>query len=350
MTVSASLRLLAQYPESAAVFRRFPALLKKAGKRRRKALEEGVTVPQILIVSTTQRCNLTCRGCYSAGRGLAPESELSEEKVQGILAEAKDLGVSMVLLAGGEPLLSRTWLEALGAEPDLLGMVFTNGTLLTDEMADWFAAHRHIVPLISLEGERDKTDARRGAGVYDQARAGMKKLLANRLPYGVSVTLTRENLDEALADRFSEDLIQQGCRLFVYVEYVAVEEGTRDLLLSAAQIERIVEFIEARLDCPDAVYVAFPGDESLFDGCLAAGRGFVYLQENGDLAPCPFAPFSDVSLKDTDLRKALASPLLRAIRENHELFKEGEGGCTLWSNRDRLEDLIGLTSGPTFGF
>jgi len=45
------------------------------------------------------------------------------------------------------------------------------------------------------------------------------------------------------------------------------------------------------------LFVAFPGDEDLYGGCLAAGRGFVHISPEGRLEPCPFSPFSDVSLK-----------------------------------------------------
>ena len=49
------------------------------------------------------------------------------------------------------------------------------------------------------------------------------------------------------------------------------------------------------------LYLAFPGDESDYDGCLAAGRGFVHVSADGNLEPCPFAPFSDVNLKGLSL-------------------------------------------------
>ncbi len=58
------------------------------------------------------------------------------------------------------------------------------------------------------------------------------------------------------------------------------------------------------------VFVVFPGDEEQFGGCLAAGRGFVHVGPDGSLEPCPFAPYSDVSLKTTPLREALGSKLL----------------------------------------
>ena len=56
--------------------------------------------------------------------------------------------------------------------------------------------------------------------------------------------------------------------------------------------------------------------------------------------PCPFAPYSDANVRDVPLRDALASPLLLAIRDNHERLTETSGGCALWSQREWVQSLL----------
>jgi len=75
-------------------------------------------------------------------------------------------------------------------------------------------------------------------------------------------------------------------------------------------------------------------------GCLASGRGFVHISAEGNLEPCPFAPYSDTSLKDLTLKDALSSEFLRKIRENHQNLKETKGGCALWENRQWVASLL----------
>jgi hypothetical protein len=41
----------------------------------------------------------------------------------------------------------------------------------------------------------------------------------------------------------------------------------------------------------------------------------------------------------TPLKDALASPLLKAIRDNHAELKETRGGCALWRKREWVEGL-----------
>jgi MoaA/NifB/PqqE/SkfB family radical SAM enzyme len=131
-----------------------------------------------------------------------------------------------------------------------------------------------------------------------------------------------------------------GCRGFFYIEYVPVSENEKSFALSAedkaALLARCGE-LEARYP---AIFIQFPGDEEMYGGCLASGRGFAYIGAGGELTPCPFSPVSDRNVKDLPLKSALASPLLKTVRDSRGLLKESEGGCALWSNREWLEGLV----------
>jgi MoaA/NifB/PqqE/SkfB family radical SAM enzyme len=105
------------------------------------------------------------------------------------LSEASEHGVAMVMLAGEEPLLSADWLCAMGAHSDMLGLVFTNGTLIDASRASWFAEYRHIIPVLSIEGGEAQTNARRGRVVYAKVNQAMYDLRSAGIPCGVSFSL-----------------------------------------------------------------------------------------------------------------------------------------------------------------
>lgn len=340
LSVKTATSVLAAYPASAPAFARLGKGLKKAESSRVKLTKDGVEVPPLMIVSTTEACNLTCMGCYACACHRKPGDELPDERVAEILDEASGLGVSIVLLAGGEPLLSHGWLDAMGRHDEMVGMVFTNGTLFDKDRREWFAAHRHIIPVFSIEGSESQTDARRGSGVYAKVSEAMHDLRTDKVPFGTSITVTSQNIDSLLQDEFVEEYIQKGCRLFVFVEYVPVEPGTEPMVLSKADKKRLNEFSITNSGKYPALFIPFPGDEEQYGGCLAAGRGFVHVSAGGDVEPCPFAPFSDTNLKNVSLKSALTSGFLAKVRENHHLLKEGDGGCALWHNRAWLADLI----------
>ncbi len=332
--------VLAAYPASASAFARLGKGLKKAESSRARLANEGIEVPPLMIVSTTEACNLACVGCYSCAHNRKTNNELPDERIAEILDEASGLGVSIVMLAGGEPLLSHGWLDALGRHDEMAGIVFTNGTLFDELRREWFAEHRHMLPAFSIEGSKIQTDARRGSGVYAKVSEAMRILRSDKIPFGISVTVTSQNIDSILHKEFTEEFVQKGCRLFVFVEYVPVEPGTEPMGLSTADKKRLNEFAVTSARKYPALFIPFPGDEEQYGGCLAAGRGFVHVSAGGDVEPCPFAPFSDTNLKDVSLKDALASGFLSKVRKNHHLLKEGDGGCALWHNREWLTDLI----------
>lgn len=319
------------FPASRKALARFLAYLPKAAKRRSVWAKRNVVVPPLLIVSTTRSCNLRCAGCYAQTQGTG--DEMTKPQIDGLMAQAVDIGCAVMLLAGGEPLLSDAWLEAVASRSELLGLVFTNGTLLDDKRADWFAAHRSMIPLFSVEGDARRTDERRGDGVARCVEQAMGRLKERKIPFGLSVTTGEHNIQDVTNLDFLEPFVALGCRLCVYTEYVPVDENTQLLALSEDSKRRLTDFCEQASKKANLVLITFPGDETMHNGCLAAGRGFAHVSASGELEPCPFAPASDRNVLRMPLADALASPLFRKIRSESHLLHEGVGGCAL---RNRL--------------
>jgi MoaA/NifB/PqqE/SkfB family radical SAM enzyme len=217
----------------------------------------------------------------------------------------------------------------------MLFPLFTNGLLIDDAAIQEIKSQKQIIPVISVEGFENETDARRGAGVYEQIQSVFRRLNKASVFWGTSITVTSENIETVTGKEFIENLISQHCRLFFYVEYIPVEEGSDSLVLNEHHRKTLMSKIEsARKEYP-ALFIAFPGDEEDLGGCLAAGRGFIHISPDGRLEPCPFAPFSDSSLKE-----ALQSEFLRKIRDNHSELNESVGGCALFHKKDWMKSLL----------
>ncbi len=69
---------------------------------------------------------------------------------------------------------------------------------------------------------------------------------------------------------------------------------------------------------------------------MAAGRGFLHINAQGGVEPCPFAHVAADSIRSVSLRKALESPFLRSIRENQNWLSKPLVGCALYEHRDEL--------------
>ena len=343
--VADAIKATLKNPRESAFMLRFAAASRAASKRRAEAEKNGEHVPPFLIASITSACNLHCAGCYSrcndATTDDEPERQLTGDQWLRIFEEAEELGVSFILLAGGEPLLRRDVIEAAAKKPSIMFPIFTNGLLIDEKYLDLFDKNRNLVPVISIEGDRAFTDERRGENVYDMLREKIDDIKARGLIFAVSITVTKDNIREVTSDEFIKNLAGRGCKAVVYVEYVPVSEGSSDLAPGDAERAYLDERISALRESElDTMFISFPGDEKSSGGCLAAGRGFFHINSHGGAEPCPFSPFSDINVKDASLKEALGSKLFGALQEGGLLEDDHEGGCVLHEKRAQVKALM----------
>jgi len=335
-----AVRISLHSPRRAFFFLRTLGRQARAARVRAMWKRQGLQVPAVMIFSITHRCNLHCKGCYAQALHPSSNGDMGEDRLRGIFDEAHELGISFAVLAGGEPLVRPEILDITQEHPEVLSLLFTNGTLIDDATLDRFRAQQHLVPVISMEGYQEDTDGRRGQGIYASLQTILPKLHERGIFYAVSLTVTRSNFDTVTGEPFIERLIGLGCQFFVYLEYTPIREGTEDWVITDAQRASIPAKMSAYRRKHPALFIAVPGDEARFGGCLAGGRGFVHISAEGDLEACPFAPYSDTNLREQSLQEALQSELLKAIRENSERLRREQGGCALWGRREAIESLL----------
>jgi len=343
--VTSALRATLKDPRESAFLLKFAAATRLASKKRKDAEDQGEHIPSYLIASITSQCNLHCAGCYSrcnhATVDEAPVRQLTSEEWLRIFREADELGISFILLAGGEPLLRQDIIEAAGEMPNILFPIFTNGTFMGQHYFALFDRCRNLIPIMSIEGAREVTDARRGSGVYDRLIRNMDELHKRGLIFGASVTVTTRNIREVASDIFLKTLSDRGCKAVIFVEFVPVTEEGKELAPGDAEREYLAsEIARLRAEHPEMVYISFPGDEKSSGGCVAAGRGFFHINSHGGAEPCPFSPYSDVNIRDTSLREAMHSPLFTALRSGDILLDDHDGGCVLYEKRELVEALL----------
>jgi len=194
-------------------------------KRRQQATRVGEPVPEVTFaefaerggfsgrrvpiegtVETTFRCNLRCAHCYvnePVGAREIQVRELPRERLLALVDEVADAGTLFLLLTGGEVLVRpdfrEVYLHALSR--GLLVTVFTNGTLVTEEIADLFAEHRPERVEITLYGMTRETYERvtQVPGSYDKCLAGIRRLVARGVTLGLKTIALAWNYHEVQA-------------------------------------------------------------------------------------------------------------------------------------------------------
>ena len=332
-------------PRETMFMMKFAKASKKASKIRKKEEENNLHVPPFLIASITSQCNLHCAGCYSRSNHQTVDGEpikmLTGEDWAKIFIEAKELGINFILLAGGEPFFRIDVIKEASKVKEIMFPIFTNGTFISEHYVSMFDKSRNLIPILSIEGNKEKTDLRRGKGVYDRLVKNMDLLKKKDIIFGASITVTKENIEEVTSDEFLDDLKNRGCKAIIFVEFVPTNENDEYLALSDESRDYLANRInKLRETIGEMIYISFPGDEKNYGGCVAAGRGFFHINAHGGAEPCPFSPYSDINVKNSGLQEAINSKLFEMIKNEHILNQEHVGGCVLARKKDEIERLL----------
>lgn len=343
--IKGAIKVSLKNPKESLFISKYTIASKAARKIRLRYEKLGVHIPPFLIASITSTCNLYCKGCYSRANQSCTDNkadhQMTDVEWRKIFKQAEELGIGFILLAGGEPLLRYDVIQAATEYKKIIFPIFTNGTMLNERYLNLLDNNRNLMPVLSLEGDKQYTDNRRGEGVYLKLISEMNVMRDKGILFGVSITVTKENIHNVLSEDFISELYHRGCKIVFFVEYVPVNEETIDLAPAETEREYMEEkLVNLRKKFDHIIFISFPGDEISSGGCLAAGRGFFHINPLGGVEPCPFSPFSDTSMKENTLLEALKSPLFMKLRESELLMQNHDGGCVLFKQEEDVKKLL----------
>ncbi len=182
-------------------------LLEEAGAYATRVPLEGT-------LETTFRCNLACAHCYvnqPAASRAERTRELPLSRLTALVDEFAAEGCLDLLLTGGEVLLRPDFpdLYLHAVKAGLRVTVFTNGTLVTNRIAELFAEFHPACVEVSLYGMTRETYERvtRVPGSFDLCLRGIRKLKALGIPLKLKTMVLSWNAHEVAAmRRFAEEL------------------------------------------------------------------------------------------------------------------------------------------------
>jgi radical SAM protein with 4Fe4S-binding SPASM domain len=217
-----------------------PGLLMR--RLRAKALANDV--PLHVMLELTNHCNLWCRHCYISDR--PPQGELTLDEYKDILDQLAAEGTLFLTFSGGEPLVRQDFFQiaACAREKEFAFTLFSNGTLITPEVADRL---QELCPQrveISLLGGRASTHdgITQVKGSFDRALQGARLLIERGVKVQLKTTWMRENIEEAeqilsLADEMGASF--RGASLVIYRRDGSAE--TADLRATADQLRAMAQ-------------------------------------------------------------------------------------------------------------
>jgi len=294
----------------------------------RAAERLGFDAPAFLLVSPGKRCNLHCTGCYACSDARSA-AKLDWDTFDRILTEKEELWASnFTVISGGEPFLweddGRDLLDMAAKHSSNFFMVYTNGTLINEKTARRLEELGNVSPAISVEGFEVETDERRGKGVYRRILRAFDNLREVGVPFGISVTATRDNWDVVTSERFNDFYFTDKGAMYAWIfQYMPIgRKHTLDLVVTPEQ--RLEMFRRTwRTVRERKLFIAdFWNSGTAGNGCISAGRpgGYLYINWDGDVTPCAFVPYAAANIHDVyraggNLNTILASPFFERIRQ-----------------------------------
>jgi MoaA/NifB/PqqE/SkfB family radical SAM enzyme len=308
-------------------------------QRFKKRLKRGEHFPPFLYISIINSCNLRCQGCWVKVDG--PRHMIDAGTMRKVIGDAKRQGNSYFGLLGGEPFMHPELLQILGEHPDCYFQIFTNGQLITDEIARELRRLGNATPLISIEGTATVSDERRGQlRVLDRTLVGLENCRRHRLIVGVATSVCQTNIDDLVNEEWLRSLIARGVHYARYHTYRPVgENASPALALTPEQVLRVRRFVvRMRTKLPLALVDAYWDDRGQALCPMATGISH-HINPWGDIEPCPIIQFATDTIHDRrDLFNVMQSSAF--IRDFRETAAQTTRGCIVLERPDLVQSLV----------
>jgi len=173
----------------------------------------GQRIPLQVSIEVTRRCPLECLHCYNnlpVGDLVAKRREMTKEEHFGVLDELVEMGCFWILYTGGEIFARKDFLEiyTYAKKKGFLITLFTNGTIISEQIADYLKEWPPFAIEITLYGRTRETyeALTMVRGSYDRCLRGIKLLKERGLPLKLKTVATSINKHEVMAmRRFAEE-------------------------------------------------------------------------------------------------------------------------------------------------
>lgn len=326
----------------------------------RQKLSRDTTL-QIMYLIVTDHCNLECKYCFEEVPARTTVFKPAHMTVE-VAKASIDLFAKMVArygnpeketvihLYGGEPLMNQRvirssidyvrTLKKEGALPaELKTAMVTNGTLVTDELAEFFAENGTTIGL-SIDGPQEINNRYRrakgdGLNVFSETMNALSLLEKHGVKVGLSVTLTPEAVQNP--ERLISFLVEQASRINgisltpMYFNPHVPLPADYYAKATACQIAAFEEFREIGIyeDRVMRKVKAFIGREPMYADCGVVDNQLV-VSPDGQIGVCqefvkPRTYFQG-SVLNPEL-DPIADGLFENWRTRSPFFMDGCAGC-----------------------
>ncbi|HEC69845.1 MAG TPA: radical SAM protein [Candidatus Omnitrophica bacterium] len=269
-------------------------------------------IPISAMFELTWRCNLKCIHCFQCP---PTNEELTTEEIKKILDQLAEAGCLFLTFTGGEPLLRKDFFEIAeyAQEKKFVVTLYTNGTLITPEIAEKISKTNFLYVQISLHGATPKTHDKitKVEGSFYKTIEAIKILKNKGVKVGIATTIMKPNFSELeKIEELHHHLATDESRFSPMV--YPTNEGNKEPLKLNLEYEQLKTFFS---------FIFKKNMNSLEKRSIirglwcGAGRSGCCINAKGEVYPCVALPISVGNLKKETFKKIWSTaPLLKWIR------------------------------------
>src|SRR3989344_527027 len=285
-----------------------------------KGLQERVGKIDIsnIVMLVDNRCNYFCKYCQIEQNMDNEQSsyfmtkEVAKKAIDLLEMNAKRESKKTIDITGGEPLMNiptvRYIIERAENMPNTRTVVFTNGSLVTEELADYFAGKGTLM-LVSLDGPKEVHDSvrvmRDGGGTFENSVRGYNFLKRAGCKVGISSVTGEHNVDRIreVSDLFMK--LEPPSIGLNFGHYLLGQEDNPSIIKMTRFADILTGFYKEMRE--KGIFVEnisrfirpFYEEKPRLNECQAEGRGFT-VDARGKVGVCKSLLVSDVISKPLD--------------------------------------------------
>jgi len=342
-----SLKVIAKKGE-ANVFNLYnPPQPTKAGMRalQRKLREVmfKMPLPATANLAITHKCQCRCVHCSAEPFVNPSREELSTEEIMKVVEAALDLGATLIIYVGGEPLIREDLYDLIRFvdKDKAIVMIFTNGWLLNEKNVSRLAEAGLATLNISIDHpDPEVHDSLRGVkGIYERAFRGARLAREAGILTGISTYATSERIANGDVERLIQIGQEQGFHEVTIFDCIPSGRFLKDTdkILTPEEKRKIAKLARKyhSMKHPMGVVAQAIVNSPEGVGCFGAHSQF-YMTAYGDINPCDFNPISFGNVREMPLQ-AIWHKMV-----SHPDFRERHLTCRMQtpSYREKYIDIL----------
>ncbi|MCF6150104.1 MAG: radical SAM protein [Candidatus Kuenenia sp.] len=279
-------------------------------ERKLRMMLSKMAFPVTANLAITHKCQCQCIHCSADPFIDYTKKELTVEEIKTVVDGALDLGASLIIYVGGEPMLREDLYDLIRYvdKTKAIPMIFTNGIMLTEENVQRLAKAGLFSLNISIDSSEPElhNEFRAVPGCYQKAFEGAERCRKAGILTGISTYATSESIKTGKVEKLLKIAQEQGFSEVTIFDCIPSGRFLKDTskILTAEDRKQLIAITRKyhEMDHPMGINCMSIINSPRGVGCYGAQSQF-YMTAYGDINPCDFNPINFGNVRDMSIQE-----------------------------------------------